>query len=117
MAKVVFFVSRNKDNKDIPDFKERKMVMFESAKTMERFNDFVRAGKPGEFCRLYRNINERDMDRVRKSLICRLTMEDGIDLSKIERVTASIAMKPETQQNISGFSTLTAKMRINCTSS
>ena len=55
---VVFFVSRNKDNKDVPDFKERKMSFvvndnYEYYKLMRKFYDFVNKGLVGELSRFY----------------------------------------------------------------
>lgn len=55
---VVFFVSRNKDNKDIPNFKERKVSFvvndnYDQGKLIDKFNDFVNKGLVGELSRLY----------------------------------------------------------------
>ena len=100
--KAAFFVSRNKDNKDVPGFKERKRVFLYDEATdnwHSRFDRFVKEGLPGEFCRFYVSVNERDMEAVRKELICRLVKDEGINLKRIESTIVSIAMKKENAAN------------------
>lgn len=53
---VVLFVSRNKDNKHLKNFTERRNAFtttreFEDIK--DQFKAFVEAGQPGEFSRMY----------------------------------------------------------------
>lgn len=59
---VVLFVSRNKDNKNLETFKERK-VSFVTTKGFEeiksQFQVFVNDGQVGEFSRMYVSINPR----------------------------------------------------------
>ena len=55
---VVLFVSRNKDNKDIKDFKERRNAFVTTRnhtdfRLIEDFYAFVRKGQPNEMCRMY----------------------------------------------------------------
>ena len=59
---VVLFVSRNKDNKHLETFKERKVSFvttegFEEIKS--QFQVFVNDGQVGEFSRMYVSINPR----------------------------------------------------------
>jgi hypothetical protein len=97
MTKVVFLVSRNKDNKHLPHFKERKETFFcndmEQAKA--RFMRFVAGGQTGETCRLYVSVNARDEERVKKALVCRLVMDDNASLNNLETLAVSLAMKTE----------------------
>lgn len=93
---VIFFVSRNKDNKDVPGFKERKRVFFDDGRDAIRmFDEFVRKGVKGELCRWYRSVNSRDMERTRKAMICALVNADVFNPSNLESKAVSIAMKPE----------------------
>ena len=68
---VVFFVSRNKDNKDIKNFKERKKA-FVSSKTIEELKQefliFCNKGLDSEMCRFYRSTNARDRIKINKAL-------------------------------------------------
>lgn len=97
MANVVFLVSRNKDNKDLYGFKERKETFFcgDMEKARERFKRFVEAGRVGETCRFYVSVNERNEERTKKDLVCRLVMDENVSLHNLEALTASLAMKAE----------------------
>lgn len=98
MAKVVFMCSRNKDNKDVMGFHERKETFFyhsDSQKNFRRFDAFVRAGVTGEFCRMYVSVNARDLDKAKKNLMCEMVQNDDFDLTKVETRAVSHAMKPE----------------------
>ena len=94
--KIVLFNSRNKDNKNIPNFKQRsKTFIFKDEETaMNKFIKFSEDGVPGEISRFYISVNERDEEKTRKQLICELVMEN-INLRKIESKVCSIAMQPE----------------------
>lgn len=97
MTKVVFLVSRNKDNKHLPHFKERKETFFcdDMEKAKARFARFVEGGETGETCRLYVSVNARDEERAKKALVCRLVMDDGVSLCKLEALAVSLAMQAE----------------------
>ena len=60
--------SRNKDNKDIPSFKERAKTILEyrenEDKVIEVFKDFATKGLPGEQTRLYRSVNSRNEEKI-----------------------------------------------------
>lgn len=97
---VVFFVSRNKDNKDISNFKERKMSFvvndnYDYYKLMGKFYDFVNKGLDGELSRFYISVNKRDDAKVHKALLHYLIDHPEFDLSKIESKIASIAGQTE----------------------
>ena len=94
--KVVLLNSRNKDNKNVPNFKQRsKTFIFENEeKTMEKFIEFAEKGVPGETSRFYISVNERDEEKTRKQLICELVMEN-VSLERINSKICSIAMQPQ----------------------
>lgn len=96
--KVVFFVSRNKDNSDVPNFKERKETFFaKSAEDTERrFKHFVEDGQPGEYSRYYVSVNDRNMEKTQKDLMCYFVQHDlNVELAGLETLACSMAMRPE----------------------
>lgn len=96
--KVVFFVSRNKDNRDVPNFKERKETFFEKSAedTERRFKHFVEDGQPGEYSRYYVSVNNRDMEKTQKDLMCYFVQNNlSVRLAGLETLACSMAMKPE----------------------
>ena len=97
---IVQFVSRNKDNKDIADFKERRKVFlteesFDSPKIEEAFKDFCSKGLSGEVSRYYYSVNSRDADIIRKNLITFLVSHPEYNICKLNAKIVSIAMKPD----------------------
>lgn len=96
---VVLFRSRNKDNKHIEGFKERRKAILVDESTNEKdireaFYEFVQDGLIGEVCRLYVSVNNRSTAKVKKALIIKL-LNDDIRLTNLESVVCSVAMKPE----------------------
>lgn len=95
--RVHFFVSRNKDNRDVSGFKPRKraFVAYDSEdKALKiKFKNFVREGVKGEFCRHYVSVNARDPEKVRRAVIHKLV--DGADFVGMDRLIASEAAKSE----------------------
>ena len=96
--KSILFVSRNKDNKHIPNFKERRYVRL-TTKTAEElkkdFENWSALGREGEFCRFYMKINARDREMAKKKLIQELIFNDNFDLVSAEAKIAGIANKKE----------------------
>jgi hypothetical protein len=94
---VVLFISRNKDNKDVENFKERRKS-FITTKTPEELNNtfkhFVEDGVDGEMCRFYYSVNSRDATKVKKQLLHFLIDED-FNLTHLDGKLASIAAKKE----------------------
>lgn len=97
MTKVYLFCSRNKDNKEVPNFKERRKAVFcnDGMKARVMFERFKEEGVAGEFCRCYESVNARDEAKAKKALVCRLVMDDNVTLDKVESLAVSLAMKPE----------------------
>lgn len=93
---VYMFRSRNKDNKDIQNFKERCKTILEYEENEEKvyaaFRDFANKGLLGEKTRLYKSVNERDEDKVREEVIIRL-IRDKTPLPNINRLLASAAQQ------------------------
>lgn len=93
---VVLFISRNKDNKDIKDFKERRKSFttkepVDSEKLKALFNDFVNRGETGEVCRMYFSVNSRDEDKIYKDLLHFLIDTPDFNLCSIDSKIAGIA--------------------------
>lgn len=88
--------SRNKDNKDIPNFKERIKEILEyrenEDKVIEAFKDFAAKGVPGEQMRLYRSVNSRNEEKIREEFIIRL-LRDKPSMTQLNRTLASVALK------------------------
>jgi hypothetical protein len=95
---IVLFVSRNKDNKDLSDFKERRKS-FITHKTVEElqdeFHSFVEMGQKGELSRMYYSVNERDGDKIYKELMHFLFDNPDFNLCSLGSKLAGIAAKKE----------------------
>jgi hypothetical protein len=97
---VALFTSRNKDNKGLTDFKERrKSFIFDSdldyRKLKERFYAFADAGVPGEMSRMYVSVNARDPEKVYKQLMHFLFDNPAYNLCNLEAKLAGIAAQSE----------------------
>lgn len=97
---VVLLISRNKDNRNVENFTERKQsFVYHSVHPMtderlkEKFKDFLSGGVPGETCRLYVSVNKRDEEKAKKALMVELITKDDVKLSRIAAITASICAK------------------------
>ena len=94
---VVLFVSRNKDNKHLETFKERK-VSFVTTKDFEeiksQFQVFVNEGQVGEFSRMYVSVNPRSNSKTFKALQ-HMMLDQEFDLSTLPQKVDSLAAKVE----------------------
>lgn len=96
-VRVHLFVSRNKDNIGVENFKPRKVAFVSSAddKKLERkFLNFVNEGVDGEYCRHYKSLNVRDEEKIREELIVRL-IKNKVPVEKINKTVVSIASLSE----------------------
>lgn len=88
--------SRNKDNKDIPNFKQRYETILEyeenEDKVIEAFKNFAAKGVLGEQTRLYRSVNSRNEEKIREELIIRL-LRNKPSITQLNRTLASIALQ------------------------
>ena len=95
-VRVCLMVARNKDNKDVEDFRERRRA-FLTTKTAEElaeeFDYFCQGGKYEEFCRMYLSVNARDMVKTHKELLKFLIDEPDFNLTHIQSKLAGIAAK------------------------
>ena len=101
---VVLFTSRNKDNKHIEGFKERKMSFVTSKPTNELLSDFVafvQNGLVGEMSRFYISVNPRSNTKVQKALIHYL-IDNEINMAKLPSILASIASNVENRHETDG---------------
>lgn len=95
LLKVVLFVSRNKDNKDLPNYTQRKksFVTKDSLEKLgEDFNNFVNKGLPWELSRMYVSVNARDEEKVKRELMHEL-FDNNVELTKLQSKLASLAAK------------------------
>lgn len=90
--------SRHKDNNDISGFKPRTRAILEYEENEERikeiFADFAKKGLPGEKTRLYKSVNSRNEDTIRRNLTIRL-LRDAPKMPTINNTMISVAMKAE----------------------
>lgn len=95
---VYLICSRNKDNKDVPNFKGRAKTVLEYKENEDRvikeFHRFAADGVPGEQTRLYRSVNSRNEEKIREELIIRL-LRDKPSMTKLNRTLASVAQQVE----------------------
>lgn len=92
--RVALFISRNKDNKDIEGFKERRKAFItknDNDRLKEKFEYFVSEGVEGETSRLYVSVNARDEGKIRKALIIKLIEEDNLHIERIDSILAGIS--------------------------
>ena len=92
---VVLFVSRNKDNKHLKNFTERRNAFtttreFEDIK--DQFKAFVEAGQPGEFSRMYTSVNPRSNSKTFKALQHKM-LDSEFNLSSLPQRVAGLAAK------------------------
>lgn len=88
--------SRNKDNKDISNFKQRVKTILEykenEDKVIEAFKSFAAKGVPGEQTRLYRSVNSRNEEKITEEFIIRL-LRDKPSMTQLNRTLASVAQQ------------------------
>lgn len=91
----VFFCSRNKDNKDLENFSERRRAFLSTdiSKAERDFNHFVEDGRDGEFCRMYVSVNSRNREKIKKDTLHWLIDEDNPNFELIQAKICGIAMQ------------------------
>lgn len=95
---VVLFISRNKDNKHIKDFKERRKSFISSKPIKElkqKFKNFCKDGVNDEVCRFYISVNARNRIKINKQLIHFLIDNQEIFSEDIPLIMVRIAAKKE----------------------
>ena len=93
----VFFCSRNKDNKDLENFSERRRAFLSTniPKAERDFEHFVEDGRDGEFCRMYVSVNSRNREEIKKDTLHWLIDEDNPNFEMIQAKVCGIAMSHE----------------------
>lgn len=101
---VIVFMSRNKDNKHIPNFKERRNAFTVPNKSLDTkdgnividhlFHNFVKDGKPGELSRLYMSVNKRSNEKTFIALQHEM-LNGKFNLATMPQKIASIAARKE----------------------
>ena len=92
----VYFTSRNKDNQDVHNFKERRKVFLSTRSVdelMPEFKHFVSQGQPGEFSRFYISVNSRKNKNSLRDL------QQYILDALLDNETLSIAQKAMNPKN------------------
>lgn len=95
--KVVLFVSRNKDNKELEGFSERRNA-FVTTKSVEQlqpdFEAFVEKGLDGEFSRMYVSVNARSNEKTQKALLHQL-IDNQYNMATMPQRIAALAAQKE----------------------
>ena len=97
---VCLFISRNKDNKNVPNFVERRKSFittkdYNDPNLIREFFNFISNGVPNEMCRMYYSLNSRNKKVVYKNLLHFLIDEPNFNLCALPSKIASIAAKKE----------------------
>lgn len=93
---VVLFISRNKDNKHITGFSERRESFitkrpWNDKRLILKFKAFCECGMDGEVCRYYYSVNARNPEQIRRELMKFLIDSPEFNLCAIESKLAGIA--------------------------
>ena len=93
----ILFVSRNKDNRDVENFKQRKKSFVSTKKPedlLKEFEVFVNEGVENEFSRFYVSINSRSNTKTFKALQHKM-LDEEFNLATMPQRIAAIASKTE----------------------
>ena len=97
---VVLFTSRNKDNKNVEHFKQRRKA-FLTTRSMNdpilinEFIHFAQQGVTGEESRMYYSVNARDPKKINKALVHYLIDNPDTNPAAIQGKLAAIAAQKE----------------------
>jgi len=97
---VVLFISRNKDNKEVAGFKERRKSFitnkgYDSVDLMYDFYDFCNQGQPGEMSRMYMSVNTRNGSVIYKKLLHFLIDNPDFNLCSLSAKIAGLAAEKD----------------------
>ena len=93
----ILFVSRNKDNRDVENFNQRKKSFVSTKKPedlLKEFEVFVNEGVENEFSRFYVSINSRSNSKTFKALQHKM-LDEEFNLATMPQRIAAIASKTE----------------------
>lgn len=97
----VMFISRNKDNRNLEGFRERRLSFLSTRVNdkeymARKFKSFVNDGIDGEMSRMYVSVNSRNVYKSKKELLHYLIDNmDSYNLAALDGITVKIAMKRE----------------------
>ena len=94
---IILFVSRNKDNRDVENFNQRKKSFVSTKKPedlLKEFEVFVNEGVENEFSRFYVSINSRSNSKTFKALQHKM-LDEEFNLATMPQRIAAIASKTE----------------------
>lgn len=97
----VMFISRNKDNKNLEGFRERRLSFLstrinDKEYMARKFKSFVNDGIDGEMSRMYVSVNSRNVYKSKKELLHYLIDNmDSYNLAALDGIAVKIAMKRE----------------------
>lgn len=101
----VYFTSRNKDNQDVANFKERRKVFLTTRSVdelMPEFKHFVSQGQPGEFSRFYISVNSRknknSLRDLQQYILDALLDGETLSIAAISTKAAQVAMNPKNRE-------------------
>ena len=93
----ILFVSRNKDNREVENFNQRKKSFVSTKKPedlLKEFEVFVNEGVENEFSRFYVSINSRSNTKTFKALQHKM-LDEEFNLATMPQRIAAIASKTE----------------------
>lgn len=88
--KIVQFISRNKDNVGVSNFKQRIKIFYtdkdvKDESIQRRFTHFVEDGVAGEKCRMYVSLNKRNDERARRMFLAEMVMNPEISTMNMHK--------------------------------
>ena len=105
---VVLFISRNKDNKEVANYTERRNAFVTTREPHElehKFNAFVNDGLPGEMVRMYVSVNPRSNSKTFKALQHAM-LDNEYNLATLPQRVAAFAAKKENAYDSSNLNWL-----------
>ena len=105
---VVLFVSRNKDNKEVENYTERRNAFVTTREPHgleHKFNAFVNDGLPGEMARMYVSVNPRSNSKTFKALQHAM-LDNEYNLATLPQRVAAFAAKKENAYDSSNLNWL-----------
>lgn len=103
-----FITSRNKDNKDIESFKQKRIAFLayeeeDSSvinsisvpnRVLSRLKKATMTEPEGTVLRLYRSVNSLNSNEIKRQLIVTILTKEGKPITNIESIAVSVAMEP-----------------------
>ena len=96
---VMMFVSRNKDNKTVDGYEERRKVFLttkaeDDEVLLAEFDTFASLGVKGERSRMYRSVNARSQEGTQNALMHYL-LDNNVNVASLPALAVRVAMSKE----------------------